>query len=239
MIAMILAAGRGERMRPLSDELPKPLLLAGGKPLVVWQIERLVSAGFAQIVINVAHLGGIIETTLGDGRKFGATIRYSREVEPLEVAGGIATALPMLGDGVVLVVSGDIHAEYDYASLLARASAMAATDQAPHLHLVMVPNPAYHPGGDFVLNRDRLTLNGKSGADRTTFGNIALYRTSLFRELPRGKKLKMLPFYRDWIARGWASGELFFGRWANVGTAAELASLDSELLGNDLPRETR
>jgi MurNAc alpha-1-phosphate uridylyltransferase len=211
--------------------------MAGGKPLVVRQIERLVSAGFGEIVINVAHLGGIIETTLGDGRKFGASIRYSREVEPLEVAGGIATALPMLGDGVVLVVSSDIHTEYEYASLSARAGAMAATDGPPHLHMVMVPNPAYHPGGDFVLNRDRLMLN--NGVARTTFGNIALYRTSLFRQLPRGKKLKMLPFYRDWIARGWASGELFSGRWANVGTAAELASLDSELLGNDLPRETR
>ena len=239
MIAMILAAGRGERMRPLSDELPKPLLTAGGKPLVVRQIERLVSAGFGEIVINIAHLGGIIETTLGDGRTFGASIRYSREVEPLEVAGGIATALPMLGDGVVLVVSSDIHTEYEYASLSARAGAMAATDEPPHLHMVMVPNPAYHPGGDFVLNRDRLTLNGSNGVARTTFGNIALYRTSLFRQLPRGKKLKILPFYRDWIARGWASGELFSGRWANVGTAAELASLDSELLGNDLPKETR
>jgi len=239
MIAMILAAGRGERMRPLSDELPKPLLTAGGKPLVVRQIERLVSAGFGEIVINIAHLGGIIETTLGDGRKFGASIRYSREVEPLEVAGGIATALPMLGDGVVLVVSSDIHTEYEYASLSARAGAMAATDEPPHLHMVMVPNPAYHPGGDFVLNRDRITLNGSNDVARTTFGNIALYRTSLFRQLPRGKKLKILPFYRDWIARGWASGELFSGRWANVGTAAELASLDSELLGNDLPKETR
>jgi MurNAc alpha-1-phosphate uridylyltransferase len=239
MKAMILAAGRGERMRPLSDVLPKPLLMAGGKPLVVRQIEHLVSAGFGEIVINVAHLGAIIETTLGDGRKFGASIRYSREIEPLEVAGGIATALPMLGDGVVLVVSGDIHTEYEYASLLARAGVMAATDQPPHLHMVMVPNPAYHPGGDFVLHRDRLTLNGSNGAQRTTFGNIALYRTSLFRQLPRGKKLKMLPFYRDWIARGWASGELFSGHWSNVGTAAELASLDSELLGNDLPRETR
>jgi len=239
MIAMILAAGRGERMRPLSDELPKPLLMAGGKPLVVWQIERLVSAGFEEIVINVAHLGGIIETALGDGRKFGASIRYSREIEPLEVAGGIATAMPMLGDGIVLVVSGDIHTEFDYASLSARAGAMAATDQAPHLHMVMVPNPAYHPGGDFVLNRDRLTLNGSNGAQRTTFGNIALYRTSLFRQLPPGKKLRMLPLYRDWIARGWASGELFIGHWANVGTTAELSRLDSQLLGNDLLKETR
>jgi len=211
----------------------------GGKPLIVWQIERLVAAGFAQIVINVAHLGAIIEETLGDGRQFGAAIRYSREAEPLEVGGGIATALPLLGDGVVLVVSGDIHAEYRYASLRARAGAIAATDQPPHLHMVMVPNPAYHPGGDFVLSGDRLTLNGTDGAERTTFGNIALYRTSLFRELPRGKKLKILPYYRDWIARAWASGELFAGRWANVGSPAELAILDTQLLGNDLSRETR
>jgi N-acetyl-alpha-D-muramate 1-phosphate uridylyltransferase len=239
MIAMILAAGRGERMRPLSDTIPKPLLEVGGKPLIVWQIERLVAAGFAQIVINVAHLGAIIEETLGDGRQFGAAIRYSREAEPLEVGGGIATALPLLGDGVVLVVSGDIHAEYRYASLRARAGAIAATDQPPHLHMVMVPNPAYHPGGDFVLSGDRLTLNGTDGAERTTFGNIALYRTSLFRELPRGKKLKILPYYRDWIARAWASGELFAGRWANVGSPAELAILDTQLLGNDLSRETR
>ena len=228
MIAMILAAGRGERLRPLTDELPKPLLMAGGKPLVVWQIERLVLAGFGEIVINVAHLGGIIETTLGDGRKFGATIRYSREVEPLEVAGGIATALPMLGDGVVLVVSGDIHAEYDYASLLARAAAMAATDRAPHLHMVMVPNPAYHPGGDFVLENGRLALDG---APRLTFGNIALYRTSLFTELPRGEKRNILPQYKDWIGRGWASGETHTGRWANVGSPAELVRLDRLLDG--------
>jgi N-acetyl-alpha-D-muramate 1-phosphate uridylyltransferase len=239
MIAMILAAGRGERMRPLSDALPKPLLEAGGKPLIVWQIERLVAAGFVQIVINVAHLGAILEETLGDGRQLGAAIRYSREVEPLEVAGGIATALPLLGDGVVLVVSGDIHAEYPYASLRARAAAMAATDQPPHLHMVMVPNPSYHPDGDFVLSGDRLTLNGGSGAARTTFGNIALYRTSLFHELPRGKKLKMLPYYREWIALGWASGELFAGRWANVGSPAELKSLDAQLLRDELSRETR
>jgi MurNAc alpha-1-phosphate uridylyltransferase len=235
---MILAAGRGERMRPLSDACPKPLLEVGGKALVVWQIERLVAAGFADIVINVAHLSGIIETALGDGRQFGASIRYSREVEPLEVAGGIATALPMLGDGIVLVVSADIHVDYDYATLVARAAAMNATDASPHLHMVMVPNPTYHAGGDFVLDRERLQLNGDSGAKRTTFGNIALYRTSLFQDLPRGKKLKMLPFYRDWIERGWASGELFTGRWANVGTAAELASLDSQLVG-ELSRETR
>ncbi len=223
---MILAAGRGERMRPLSDAMPKPLLEVGGKALIVWQIERLVSAGFVRLVINVAHLGNLVEAALGDGRQFGASILYSRETEPLEVAGGIATALPLLGDGMALVVSGDIHTDYDYRALRARADAMAATDGAPHLHMVMVPNPPYHADGDFVLAGDRLALGG---AECLTFGNIALYRTTLFAGLPRDRKLKMLPYYVDWIGRGWASGELYAGDWANVGNPAELASLDSRI----------
>ena len=226
MKAMILAAGRGERMRPLSDATPKPLLVAGGKALVAWQLERLVAAGFRDIVLNVAHRGDDIEAVLGDGARFGAEIRYSREREPLEVAGGIATALPLLGDGLALVVSGDIFTDYDYASLRPRLDAMALNPDAPHMHMVMVPNPTYHPRGDFTLNSGKLRLNGEP---RVTFGNIALYRTSLFRELPRGEKLRMLPLYRDWINRGWATGECFSGRWFNIGTPADLADLDREL----------
>src|SRR5208282_1415363 len=153
----------------------------------------------------------------------GATVRYSREPEPLEVAGGIATALPLLGDDVVLVVSGDVYTEYDYTALVARASTMRARAAPPHLHLVMVPNPTYHPQGDFALTDGRLTLEGDT---RWTFGNVALYRTALFRELPRGVKLPMLPLYREWIGLGWASGETYTGQWANVGTPDELAQLD-------------
>ena len=223
MKAMILAAGRGERMRPLSDALPKPLLEVGGKPLIVWQLERLVTAGCADVVVNLAYRGEMIAAALGDGSRFGAVVRYSREPEPLEVGGGIATALPLLGDDVVLVVSGDVYAECNYASLVARAAAMSATAAPPHLHLVMVPNPAYHPAGDFALADGRLSLDG---ALRQTFGNVALYRTSLFRGLRRGEKLPMLPLYRDWIGRGWASGELHTGIWANAGTPDELAALD-------------
>ena len=148
------------------------------------------------------------------------------EAEPLEVAGGIATALPLLGEGVALVVSGDIHTDYDYATLRARVRVMAASPEAPHMHMVMVPNPAYHPGGDFVLVSGKLALEGEP---RSTFGNIALYRTSLFRELPRGQKLRILPLYRDWIGRGWATGEMFTGRWSNVGTPDDLADLDRML----------
>jgi MurNAc alpha-1-phosphate uridylyltransferase len=227
MKAMILAAGRGERMRPLSDRLPKPLLQVGGKPLIVWQLERLVAAGCADIVVNVAHRSEMIAAALGDGSRFSATVRYSRGPEPLEVAGGIATALPLLGDDLVLIVSGDVYAEYDYASLVARAAAMRATSAPPHLHMVMVPNPTYHPDGDFTLADGQLTLDG---ASRRTFGNVALYRTALFRTLPRGEKLPMLPLYREWIGRGWASGELHTGVWANIGTPDELSKLDRLLL---------
>jgi MurNAc alpha-1-phosphate uridylyltransferase len=232
MKAMILAAGRGERMRPLSDTTPKPLLEAGGKSLIVWQLERLVAAGFADIVINVAHQGKAIAAALGDGSRFGATVRYSLEPEPLEVGGGIATALPLLGEGVALVVSGDVYVELDYGTLGARAQAMTATAEPPHVHMVMVPNPPYHPDGDFSLHGGRLALNG---APRLTFGNVALYRTALFEGLPRGKKLPMLPFFREWIGRGWASGERYDGSWANVGTPEELQRLDRHL--RSIPRE--
>jgi MurNAc alpha-1-phosphate uridylyltransferase len=221
--AMILAAGLGERMRPITDTRPKPLLRVGGKPLIAWQIERLVAAGFDDLVINVSHLAAHIEAALGDGLSYGATIRYSLEPFPLEVAGGIATALPLLGAGIVPIVSADVYTEYQYAGLHSRIAAMASTSEPPHVHMVMVPNPAYHREGDFVLTGDRLTL---AGAPRLTFGNIALYRTSLFGDLPRGKKLKMLPHYEEWIGLGWASGELYTGPWANIGTPADLDDLD-------------
>jgi len=231
--AMILAAGRGERMRPLSDTTPKPLLHVGGKPLIVWQIERLVGAGFANLVINVSHLGTAIEAICGDGRAFGATIRYSREGEPLEVAGGIATALALLDRAVTLVVSGDIYTAYDYSSLLPRLETMRVTTKPPHAHMVMVPNPDYHRGGDFGLVDGSLSL---CAGTRLTFGNIALYRTALFEELPRGEKIRMLPLYRDWIGRGWVSGEYYGGDWANIGTPDELKQLDGQLA--TYPRES-
>ena len=221
--AMILAAGRGERMRPLTATRPKPLLHVGGKPLIAWQIERLVAAGFDDLVINVSHLAAEIEDELGDGARYGAAIRYSREAFPLEVAGGISTALPLLGEGVIPIVSSDVHTGYDYASLHSRLATMVATSAPPHLHMVMVPNPPYHAEGDFVLSGGRLAL---AGVSRLTFGNIALYRLSLFRDCARGQKLKILPCYQDWIGRGWASGELYTGPWVNVGTPADLEHLD-------------
>ena len=223
---MILAAGRGERMRPLSDAIAKPLLIAGGKALIEWQIEALVRAGFTDIVINVAQRADAFDAALGDGSRWHARIRWSREPEPLETAGGVATAFPLLPAGPVLIVSADIWTRFDYRSLIPRIDRMAADETAPRVHLVMVANPPYHPQGDFVLSGDRVALDG--GA-LLTFGNIGVYDTALFRDLPRGVKLKMLPLYRQWISARIVSGERYDGPWANVGTPADLAALDASL----------
>ncbi|WP_092595316.1 N-acetylmuramate alpha-1-phosphate uridylyltransferase MurU [Ralstonia sp. 25mfcol4.1] len=234
MKAMIFAAGRGDRMRPLTDTTPKPLLAVGGKPLIVWQIEALARAGFRDIVINHAWLGDRLEAALGDGRQFGVRIHWSAEGTALETAGGIAHALPLLtangGDGVFLAVSGDIFCDFDYRRLLPRTRAMAAAAR-PQMHLVMVPNPPFHPHGDFVLGDDghlRMPADGVAG-QALTFGNIGLYDTRLFRDVAPGQKVAMSPYYRDAIRQGTATGERFDGRWENVGTPEQLAALDRAL----------
>jgi MurNAc alpha-1-phosphate uridylyltransferase len=227
--AMIFAAGRGERMRPLTDTCPKPLLEVGGKPLIVWQIERLARAGFQTIVINHAWLGAQIEAALGDGSRWRVELRYSPEHEALETAGGIVQALPLLEDDgaseVFVAVSGDVYADFDYAALNARAAELRALPE-PGMHLVMVPNPVFHPSGDFGLIDGVLSLEAQP---RFTFGNIGLYDTRMFRDLPRGTRRALSPYYRDTIARGLASGELCEGLWENVGTPAQLQSLDRRL----------
>lgn len=228
--AMIFAAGRGERMRPLTDTCPKPLLEAGGKPLIVWQIERLAAAGYTRIVINHAWLGERLEAALGDGARFGVRLLYSPEHEALETAGGIAQALPLLENGaepcVFLGVAGDIYSDFDVARLDAPAETLAAA-ALPGMHLVMVPNPPFHANGDFTLGADGVLA--LDGAPRCTFGSIGLYDTRMFRDLPRGTKRALTPYYRETIAARRASGELFEGRWENVGTPAQLAALDEEL----------
>jgi N-acetyl-alpha-D-muramate 1-phosphate uridylyltransferase len=224
--AMILAAGRGERMRPLSDGTPKPLLTAGGKPLIVWQIEALARAGFCDIVINVSHHAQQMMDILGDGAALGVRIAWSVETEPLEVAGGIATALPLLPWGPALIVSGDIWTAFDYASLAQRAHAIAHDPTAPRVHLVMVPNPPFHPSGDFVLHDGMLAADG---GHKLTYGNIGVYDIALFAQLPRGARLQMLPLFLAWIGRGIVSGERYDGSWANVGTPDDLTALDARL----------
>ncbi|MCA3780340.1 MAG: nucleotidyltransferase family protein [Burkholderia sp.] len=228
--AMIFAAGRGERMRPLTDTRPKPLLEAGGKPLIVWQIEALARAGIETIVINHAWLGEQIEAALGDGSRWGVRLAYSAEGEALETAGGIAQALPLLErDGqpaVFAAVAGDVYSAFDYRTLAARAARMAKLD-APAMHLVMVPNPPFHPAGDFVLRDDgQLSL---AGTPRATFGSIGLYDTRMFRDIKPGSHRALSPYFKATIEAGRASGELYEGIWENVGTPAQLGELDARL----------
>jgi MurNAc alpha-1-phosphate uridylyltransferase len=227
---MILAAGRGERMRPLSDTTPKPLLTAGGKPLIVWQIEALARAGFSTLVINAAHLAPQLTAALGDGRPYGVTLRWSLEAEPLEPAGGIATALPLLPAGPVPIIAGDVWTRFDYTSLRRRADAMARDPASPRVHLVMVPNPSFHPAGDFALVDGRIQ---QDGGERVTYSSIGVFDTTLFRELPRHTRIKLLPLLQDWIDRGMVSGERYDGPWANVGTPEELAALDRMLTAHE------
>jgi len=168
-VAMILAAGRGERMRPLTDHTPKPLLIVHDKPLIVWHIERLKKAGFSQLVINHAHLGEQVEHALGDGSAFGVSIAYSPEETALETGGGIAHALPLLGEQPFLVVNGDVWTDINYAAL--------ALDEGDAAHLVLVNNPSHNPNGDFALNKGRVSVDG---SDKLTFSGVGLYQPHLF-----------------------------------------------------------
>jgi MurNAc alpha-1-phosphate uridylyltransferase len=225
---MILAAGRGERMRPLTDHTPKPLLQAGGKPLIVWHIERLVRSGITELVINHAHLGAQIEQALGDGSRFGATISYSDEGTALETAGGIAYALPLLGDEPFAVVNGDIYCDYDFSYLPARVTALA--NSADMAHLVLVNNPEHNLKGDFLLHDDRVIGSALSPQHSAlTFSGIGLYKPQLFSHIPRGSKAPLAPLLREQIALGKVGGEHHRGIWLDVGTPQRLDELDKQL----------
>ncbi|MGR9086485.1 MAG: N-acetylmuramate alpha-1-phosphate uridylyltransferase MurU [Gammaproteobacteria bacterium] len=216
MKAMILAAGRGERMRPLTDHTPKPLLAVAGKPLIERTISQLVAAGFADIVINHAHLGQQIEEALGDGSRLGARLQYSPEGDQaLETAGGIINALPLLGDGVFLVVNGDIATDFPYAELRAKNVDLA--------HLILVENPGHHASGDFGLDGGGRVF--ENGEQLFTFSGIGLYRPDLFRGLPGGIR-KLGPLLREAIARGKVSGQMYSGFWMDIGTAERLQQLN-------------
>ena len=220
MKAFILAAGRGERMRPLTDHTPKPLLEAGGKPLIVWHLERLAVAGFRDIVINHAHLGAQIEAALGDGSRWGLHIDYSAEPPgALETAGGIATALPLLGDEAFLVVNGDVYCDWDFS----RAQQLAERKS----HLVMVANPAHHADGDFSLNGERVVY--ANGEQTFTYAGIGVFSPSFFAGIKPRTVMKLRPLLDAAIAAGTLSGERYDGRWVDVGTPQRLAELDQEL----------
>lgn len=219
---MILAAGRGERLRPLTDRMPKPLLEAGGKPLVCWHLERLAAAGCREVVINVSHLGERIVERLGDGSAWGLRIAFSREPQPLETAGGMAQARALLGPDPFLVVNGDVYCEVDLARL--RRGALGGG----LAHLVLVPNPPHHPAGDFTLDAGRI---GNGAAPRYTYAGIAVIAPALLASVEAGTKAQLAPLLRAAAERRQVSGELFEGMWQDVGTLERLAALEAYLAG--------
>jgi len=226
MKAMILAAGRGERMRPLTDTLPKPLLSVGGKPLIVWHIENLVRAGFTQIVINHAHLGHLIEAALGNGSRFGARIHYSPEPEALETAGGIAQALPLLGKNPFLVVNGDIYIDYDFGRAREIAIAMRANPELFAAYLVLADNPLHHAQGDFALAHSKVHLSGKT---MLTFTGVGVYQPDVFRDIAPGSQAKLAPLLKTLIEYDLVRGEHHRAAWVDVGTPQRLATLNRML----------
>jgi len=233
MKAMLLAAGRGERMRPLTDACPKPLLKVRGRPLIVWHILNLVRAGISEIVINHAHLGHMIEEALGDGSQFGASLRYSPEESALETAGGIANALHLLGDQPFLVVSADIYTPHfnfeDCKNTLEDKDVWGnpyPADKRDIAWVYMVKNPPYHPEGDFAMSLMGLS---NQGAPKLTFGNIGVYRPEMFHAITPGEHMRLGTLLREYADRGQLGGELYNGMWYNIGTPEQLAELNAPL----------
>ncbi len=218
MRAMILAAGRGERMRPLTDSVPKPLLKIHGRSMIEWQIVRLRDAGVRDIIINHAWLGQKIEEELGDGRRFQVKLNYSHEAQALETLGGVVQALRYLGDAPFLLVSGDIYTDYHYRKLETVASDIASAYPMRAAHLVLTRNPAYHPKGDMGLSGGNISLE----APLYTYANIGVYHPRLFSGLVRGEKIKLFPWMYRFLGNQRVTGELFEGAWSNIGTPADL-----------------
>jgi N-acetyl-alpha-D-muramate 1-phosphate uridylyltransferase len=220
MKVMLLAAGRGERLRPLTDSIPKALVEAGGKPLIAWHLERLARAGLREAVINVSHLGERIVERLGDGARFGLRLHYSREHERLETAGGIANALGLLGTEPFLLVNADVYCECDFSSLMkVRLGERLA-------HLLLVPNPPHRPKGDFSLHAGRV---GDAAAPRYTYAGVAVMTPALVAPVAPGEKAPLAPLLYDAAARGRLGGELYEGLWQDVGTMERLAELERYL----------
>lgn len=229
MRAMILAAGRGERMRPLTDTTPKPLLEAGGKPLIVWHIERLAQAGITELVINHAWLGPLIVQALGNGERFGVHIRYSAESQPLETAGGIAHAIDLLGADPFLVINSDIWCDWNPHA--ARDLSHELIHRQKQAWLLLTPNPVHHPQGDFCLQSDGLVfVPSHDHSDPTlTFTGIGIYQPDFFRGMPRRQPAALAPLLRCAMNQHQIIGEHFAGHWMDIGTPQRLNALDLQL----------
>ncbi len=222
-VAMILAAGRGERMRPLTDHTPKSMLEVGGKPLLFRHLEKLADAGFATVVINHAHLGEQIEAAVGDGSRWHLKVVFSPEREALETAGGIRNALPLLDTPVFAVINADVYSDYDYANL---AQTCAVLDAAMLAHLVLVNNPPQHPHGDFALEGDVVRNHAPT---RLTFSGLGVYRAALFDPVPPGSRHALAPLLRAQMGQGRIAGEHFSGEWDDIGTPQRLEELEARL----------
>ena len=218
---MILAAGRGERMRPLTDTLPKPLVVVRGAPLIEHHIRKLVAIGVRRITVNVSYRAGALVQALGDGVRFGCELVYSTEPEPLESGGGVATASPHFRSRAVLLISADIYSDFDYARLLPHVVAIEKRNASAHF--VMVPALPDAPGGEFALDASGLVTEGQP---RLTLANIAVVATEPCQRWPRGVPFKLLPHYQTWVARREVSGERFDGLWRNVTTVADVEMLN-------------
>jgi MurNAc alpha-1-phosphate uridylyltransferase len=230
MKAMIFAAGRGERMRPLTDTCPKPLLKVRGRPLIVWHILNLVRAEITDIVINHAHLGQMIEEALGDGSKFGARIAYSAEGTALETAGGIAKARHLLGEEPFVAVAGDIYCpHFDFEQVKTALvdndpwGNPLPADKRDVAWLYLVKNPAHHAKGDFALHSYSIVNEGEP---RHTFSGIGVYRPEMFDAIEPGQRAPIAPILREYASRGQVGGELYRGDWTDVGTPERLAQLN-------------
>lgn len=224
MRAMILAAGRGERMRPLTDTCPKPLLKVGSEPLIGWHLRRLKAAGIEEIVINHAWLGQQIEETLGNGAAYGVSIAYSAEgAQGLETAGGIATALPLLGEEPFLVINGDVLTDIDFTLASAQAAKLSAEQRLAYLWLVQ--NPAHNPKGDFVLQTDGAVLSTGAG-EALTFSGMGVYHPALFHDTPPKQATKLAPLLRAAMEAGKVQGVKHEGLWLDVGTVERLAEAE-------------
>ena len=230
MRAMILAAGRGERMRPLTDQMPKPLIPVAGKPLIQWHLEKLAQAGIRDVVINHAWLGNMIEEALGSGQQFGLRIQYSAEPQALETAGGIATALPLLGEHPFLVLNGDIWCDWDPAQAASLVQQLALRQCLAWL--LMVPNPAQHPQGDFLLGTDGLVHDQPSQSPngfKHTFAGIGLYHPKLFAHIPAHQPAKLAPLLRQAMTHDSVLGSFHQTEWIDVGTPERLAALEGKM----------